>query len=360
MKLEINFAPNRCPEKLLKVRSSYLCTMVKHYTIPVFVPEEACPHRCIFCNQHHITSRPHAPTLEETQRIIETHLKTIPTDATIDIGFLGGNFTGISLNQQEAFLELAHRYLLKGRVTGIRISTRPDYINEHILDLQQRYGVSTIELGAQSMDDDVLRRAGRGHTSKETEIASKMIRTKGIRLGLQMMLGLPGDNVGKALHTARRIVEMGTSCTRIYPTLVVRNTPLEELWRRKKYTPLTMEDAVKQTLRIIPVFEEGGVHIIRIGLHPSEGFLDGSQLLDGPFHQSFKELVMTEKWNKMLNSYEWKKESRDVFLLVNPQDYNAAIGYRARNKKMLQQHYRKVKFVRDENIPKEAFHVDYH
>lgn len=333
--------------------------MVKHYTIPIFVPEEACPHRCIFCNQHHITSRPKTPSLEEAQGIIEKHLKTIPPKAGIDIGFLGGNFTGIPLENQEAFLEMANRYLRSERVSGIRISTRPDYINEKILDLQQKYGVTTIELGAQSMDEEVLRCAGRGHTSEDTAKASEMIRRRGIRLGLQKMLGLPGDSEEKALRTARRIVDLGAACTRIYPTLVVRNTPLEIRWRRKEYFPLPMKEAIDQTLKIMPLFEKAGVRIIRIGLHPSEGFLDGSQLLDGPFHQSFKELVMTEKWNRELRRFDWKKESRDVMVFVHAHDFNNAVGYRARNKKMLQQHYRKVKFVRDENMPKGAFHVDY-
>jgi len=333
--------------------------MKKHYTIPVFVPELACPHRCIFCNQNHITSKEHAPTLQETKKIIDEHLKTLPKEAEIDIGYLGGNFTGISKEQQKAFLQVARKYIENNQVQGIRVSTRPDYISSEILDLLAHYGVTTIEIGAQSMDEEVLQKAGRGHSVKDTEKASAMIVERGFHLGLQMMLGLPEDNDEKSLHTARRIVGLGATSTRIYPTLVVRNTPLEEMWSSGKYQPLTMEQAIERTRKLIPIFEEGKVKIIRIGLHPSEGFLDGSQLLAGPFHQSFRELVMTEVWSKRLKNHHWSKKKNQVTLRVNPHEFNTAVGYQAKNKKMLSKRFQKVKFTRDENVAKGTFYADY-
>ena len=333
--------------------------MKKHFTIPVFVPELACPHRCIFCNQNHITSREHVPGMEETRNIIEDHLKTLPEDAEIDIGYLGGNFTGIPALQQEEFLDLAWNYKVNKKIQGIRVSTRPDYIDERVLERLENFGVTTIELGAQSMDNEVLRKAGRGHSVKDTENASKIIVERGFQLGLQMMIGLPEDNDEKSLHTARRIVELGATSTRIYPTLVVKNTPLKEMWQNGKYQPLTMEQAIERTKQLIPVFEEGKVRIIRIGLHPSEGFLNGSQLLAGPFHQSFRELVMTEVWNDRLGNHRWDKNHRQVILHVNPGEFNIAVGYQAKNKKMLLDKFQKVKFIRDESIAKGTFYADY-
>ncbi len=359
IKLVVNFNLKYERVLYLNFRSPYLCTMKKHFTIPIFVPELACPHRCLFCNQNHITSREHVPGMEETKDIIERHLKTLPVDAKVDIGYLGGNFTGIPVRQQEAFLELASGYKKSGRVQGIRVSTRPDYIDETVLNRLGRFGVTTIELGAQSMDDTVLRKAGRGHSVKDTKRASVMIVEKNFHLGLQMMIGLPDDNDEKSLHTARRIVELGATSTRIYPTLVVRNTPLEEMWRNGKYQPLTMKQAIGRTRKLVPVFEEGNVKIIRIGLHPSEGFLDGSQLLAGPFHQSFRELVMTEVWNERLKNHQWNKEKNQVTLRVNPHEFNTAVGYQAKNKKMLLDTFQQVKFIRDKTVAKGAFYADY-
>lgn len=333
--------------------------MKKHFTIPIFVPELACPHQCIFCNQNHITSREHIPGMDETQNIIERHLKTFPPDAETDIGYLGGNFTGIPVKQQEDFLKLAWDYKKTKKVQGVRVSTRPDYIDETILDRLERFGVTTIEVGAQSMDDEVLRKAGRGHTVKDTEKASAMIVDRGFRLGLQMMIGLPGDNDEKSLYTARRIVDLGATSTRVYPTLVVRNTPLDKMWRMGKYHPLTIEQAIERTKKLVPIFEEGNVKIIRIGLHPSKGLLDGSHLLAGPFHQSFRELVMTGVWNERFRKQSWESKQKQVNIHVNPREFNIAVGYQAKNKRMLSELFEKVRFTRDESIAKGTFYVDY-
>ncbi|MCF8308409.1 MAG: radical SAM protein [Bacteroidales bacterium] len=333
--------------------------MKKHYTIPVFVPELACPHRCVFCNQNHITSYDHSPSIEEAKAIIEERLSTIPDESIIEIGYFGGSFTGIPPEEQESFLELARRYKQQGVIQGIRLSTRPDYISKAVLDRLGAYGVTTIELGIQSMDDDVLRRSGRGHTAGDTEIASEMIVNRGFRLGLQMMPGLPGDNEKKSIHTARRIVELGASSARIYPTLVVRDTPLEMLWLDGKYQPLAMEQAIERTKNIVSVFEQNKVRVIRIGLHPSEGFLNGSRLRAGPFHQSFRELVMTEVWNEKFQNHKWRYDEKQVKIFVHPGDYNVAVGYRAKNKKELLNTFHKVKFLGDKNITKGTFYVDY-
>ncbi|MEA3504014.1 MAG: radical SAM protein [Bacteroidota bacterium] len=332
---------------------------MKHYTIPIFVPELACPHRCIFCNQNKISSTLEIPEIGECRKIIEEHLTTIPSDSFVEIGFFGGSFTGIPEREQRGYLKIAYEYKKAGKIKGIRLSTRPDYIDSEKLLLLKEYGVTTVELGAQSMSEDVLKASGRGHDVAAVENAAKMVREAGFFLGLQMMLGLPGDTKEKSLRTAKRIVELGADNTRIYPTLVVKDTPLEKLWREKKYFPLSIEEAINWTKDIIPIFEKGDVNIIRVGLHPSEGFLSGEDLVDGPFHPSFKEFVLTEMWHDKLQNIIPEKDKKEIAIHVFPKEYNAAIGYRAKNRKMLLEKFSKVKFVADKNIVKGDFYVDY-
>ena len=174
----------------------------RHYTIPILIPQLACPFQCVFCNQEKITSRGHIPSISETRNTIEEYLSSFPKGKKhIEIGFFGGNFTGIPQDEQEIFLQIAHSYLENGKIQGIRLSTRPDYIDKKGLHLLQRFGVTTIELGAQSLDDEVLKQCERGHSAKDIEMASQMITAAGFRLGLQMMIGLPGDSLDKAIFT---------------------------------------------------------------------------------------------------------------------------------------------------------------
>lgn len=328
------------------------------YTIPIFIPELACPHRCVFCNQHSITSVLKTPTLDETQRIIEKYLSTIPENKTVDIGFLGGNFTGIPVKEQKAYLETAQPYLRAGKVSGIRISTRPDYISEETLSLLKSYGVSTIELGAQSMDETVLQKSGRGHASEDIREASTMIKTAGISLGLQMMTGLPGDTAGGAKNTAREIIGLGADNTRIYPTLVVKGTYLETLWREGKYHPQTMEETLDLLSELIPLFRESDVDILRVGLHPTEGFLSGEDLLAGPFHPSLKALALSRLWKKKLHQKTQNLKVNAIKIRVNPKDIPHAVGHQSENKKWLLTKFEEVGFEQDTKIKEETLHVD--
>ncbi len=414
-------------------------TIVKHYTIPIFVPELACPNRCVFCNQHSISGCQHQPEPEEVREIILEHLKTIPEkDTHIEIGFFGGSFTGIESELQERYLAVANEFLIKRwfrlrsttaasgvntkvisifnyhswwlsavetttqradetaissgleitapkkdstsktsdygsgtgwprlrlsarrsqagsttfKVHGIRLSTRPDYIDDEVLDRLKRFGVTTIELGAQSLDEEVLRLSGRGHTVADVEKASALIRSSGFELGLQMMTGLPGDTVEKSIHTAKRIVELGAHCTRIYPTLVIRGTELAARWERGEYQPQTLEEAVEISSKLLEIFREGNVEVIRLGLHPSEGILDGSELLAGPFHPAFRELVETHRWKeKLLPLIEQQPQGSNIRIPVPANELRFAIGHDSSNRKMLESHFIKVEFVVDD-IPK--------
>lgn len=332
----------------------------RHYTIPVFIPGGACPFRCIFCDQNKITGIDNLPATEEIEKIIRQHLETIPQSNTeIEVGFFGGTFTGLTAHQQQQYLKIVLPFIDAGRVRSIRISTRPDFISEEKLELLKQYHVKTIELGAQSMDDEVLRLSSRGHLSETTERASAMITSAGFSLGLQMMIGLPGDSEEKTIQTARRIVALQASETRIYPVLVISGTELENMYLSGRYQPLTMEEAIRRTKLIIPVFECSNVRILRIGLHPSEDLRSGAALVAGPFHPSFRELVMTEIWHDRFLASTFSPHHTSITIHVNPSDHNNAIGYSGKNKKFLQSRFKQVKFISDLSIPERTFHADY-
>jgi len=322
----------------------------KNYTIPIFIPELACPFQCLYCDQRKISGKSGIPNEDEVVQTILSYLKTIPKQSHIELGFFGGNFTGIPKTEQEKYLKLVQPYLDSGAIQNIRCSTRPDYINDEVLKLLKRYRVGTIELGAQSMDDEVLIRSKRGHTVADTLNAAKLIREYEINLGLQMMIGLPGDTKQKAIFTAKKIIEEKAENTRIYPTIIIKSTKLEEMYRQGKYLPLTMEEAVDWTAEILEIFEQSEVRVLRIGLHPSEGLLDGSDLVAGPFHPSFRELVLSEIWRKKLS--EIKSESDSITINVNSKELNYAVGYNAINKKMLLEKFKKVGFKIDANLTK--------
>ncbi len=332
---------------------------LKHFTIPIFIPQLACPFQCVYCNQRNISGCQSKPSDEEIIKIIEQHIATIPTvDSLIEIGFFGGNFTGIPISEQENYLSLIQPYIERGTVKGIRLSTRPDYINETVLQLVKAYHVSTIELGAQSMDDEVLQLTGRGHNAEEIVRASELIKAKGFSLGLQMMLGLPGDTLDKSIATAKKILALKADNTRIYPTLVIKDTELELLFKEKTYTPLSLEQAVEWAKEVYKIFEETNVTVLRMGLHPSEGLISGESLIAGPFHVSFGELVMTALWKDVLSELLHKEKNDEISIYVSPAQLNYAIGYNASNKQMLLSHFRKVKFIADSSIVNRNYHAD--
>jgi histone acetyltransferase (RNA polymerase elongator complex component) len=332
----------------------------KHYTIPIFIPELACPFRCIYCDQHKITGKLSLPGKEEVVKIIEEHLASFPKrKKEIEIGFFGGNFTGIDISQQEEYLAIAHTYMKEEKVQGIRLSTRPDYINEQVIKLLKKYKVGTVELGAQSMVDEVLLASSRGHTVKDTLRASEMIQDAHIRLGLQMMIGLPGDSLEHNLATANAIVDLEADDARVYPTLVIKGTALEKLFREGKYNPLDMNEAVERSAAVFRVLEEGGVRVIKMGLHPSDAFLTGGDLIAGPFHEAFRELVMTKIWGEEFTVLLRATEHRSIEIEVASSQFNFAIGHAAKNKKALLELYDTVVFFRNDKLKGREYYVNY-
>ena len=303
---------------------------MKHYNIPIFVPHEGCPFDCVFCNQKHITGS--CKTVDESViiEIMDAHLKTLPREnCSIEAAFFGGSFTGIPMERQRRFLQTAYRYVQDGRIDGIRLSTRPDYIDRRILDQLREFGVTAIELGVQSMDETVLKAARRGHTAEDVKRAVQMIREYPFQLGLQMMTGLPEDTPEKSLYTAREIIRLKPDFVRIYPTLVVEDTALAVLYRRGEYRPQTLEEAVMLCKALLELFDAAKIPVIRVALMTTEEISPGGALVAGPFHPAFRELVEGELYFDKLCTAMEQGDVREV--VVNSREVSKAVGNNKRN-----------------------------
>ncbi len=332
----------------------------KHFTIPIFIPMQACPFQCIFCDQEKISGHVDIPGPEDVVQIIEKHLATIPSsNSIIEVGFFGGTFTGLTIATQQSYLEAIQPFIKNKQVMGIRLSTRPDFIDKEKLKMLKEYSVQTIELGAQSMDDEVLRKSGRGHAAENTLKASKLIIDYGFRLGLQMMVGLPGDSTEKSVATAKSFVELNAQDVRIYPALVIKDTPLEKLFNSGKFVPLDLDKAVEVVAKVYRIFEEAGINIIRTGLHPSDGLLFGGDLIAGPFHVSFKELVLTKLWEEALQGLFAKGSKETVEIFIPSGQINYAVGYQSTNKNKLLIKFKSVRFKTDQNLSGRNYYADF-
>lgn len=334
--------------------------MKKRYSnIPIFLPELACPHRCVFCNQSHISGMKSIPSTTDVVATIEKYLATIHQDTHTQVAFFGGSFTGLPLDMQDMYLSVVQPYIDAGSVEGIRISTRPDYISEPILDLLKKNRVLEVELGAQSFDDEVLKAAGRGHSSADIRKAADLILSHDLRLGLQMMIGLPADTIDKTIYTAKSIISSGAQSTRIYPTLVIADTHLAELYRQGTYTPLSLEQAVEWSAIIFQLFENAGLSILRTGLHPSEELNTGKSLIAGPYHPSFKELVKSRIWKQLFDEQINYRVGK-LLIHVSEDEVNSAIGYHSINRIMIKERTGWVKIIADKSLTGYEFRHSYH
>ena len=316
--------------------------MIKHYNIPIFLPELACPYRCVYCNQFSITGLNDIVKAEDVKSIIDSHLASFKEEQRfVEVAFFGGNFTGLPVQMQNDYLDAVQPYLDKGLVNGIRCSTRPDYISYHRVQEIKRYGMRNIELGAQSTNDEVLKHCRRGHTYNDIVEASQIILSQGITLGLQMMIGLPFDTEEKDFQTAKDIVNLGAKETRIYPCIVVKDTELETMYRNGEYQALTIEEAVKRSAKLYSYFTDNQVKVLRIGLHTSDE-LDSEAYVAGPYHKNFAEMVFSHIWKEKLTNI--KTESKNIIINVPESQINHAIGWKGENKKLLLERFDNVEF----------------
>ena len=329
----------------------------KHCNIPIFIPQLACPHQCVFCNQEKISNTFSAPTPNEIGAIINSYLETIPEGTQINIAFFGGSFTGIPESEMIDYLKVAHAYIKTGKVQGIRISTKPDYITDPILDILEHYGVTAIELGAQSTNDKILVKSGRGHKFDAIEKAATLIRKRNMELGLQMMLGLPHDTLELSIQTAKDIVRLKADTTRIYPTIVVKGTVLEKMYEKGSYQVLSLDEAVRWSKEVLKIFNAAGTKVLRVGLHPSDELEIGKSLVAGPIHPSFKEMVLSDLWSDLINEKQLNKGKSTIH--VAQKQLNYAIGYKGKNRKELLTKGYEVQFVADKELKDFAWDVRY-
>lgn len=320
---------------------------MKHqYIIPIFVPHLGCPNDCIFCNQKSISGQKKNMTKEEAKNIIDNYLKNLnDSDALIEIAFFGGSFTAINENLQNELLELAYTYVKEGKVESIRISTRPDCIDKNILKRLKKYKVKTIELGVQSANDFVLKRANRGHTFEDVKKASKLIRWYGFRLGHQMMVGLPESTRQDEINTAKALIKLKPKMVRIYPVLVVKNTKLEKEYEDGIYKALPLPQAVETCKQLVRMFSDKNIDIIRVGLQNTDEISDPSskksEVVAGPYHPAFRQLVESGLWYDAIveKIKKLNVKVKEVQVTVNPLDVNNVIGHKKDNVLKLKEFY---------------------
>lgn len=317
--------------------------MTKQYTIPIFVPHYGCPFDCVFCNQKRITGYSTDVNGDTVRNTIEEYLSYFDREARIEVGFFGGSFTGIDEKIQRELLQIAKEYKIKGKIDGIRLSTRPDFIDQDILCLLKEYSVDTIELGVQSLNDGVLLKSGRGHTSKDVYKAIELIQSNGINLGLQMMTGLPGDDFNKSLDTCIEFIKINPYCVRIYPTLIIKDTYLERAYLEGKYKPLELKKAITDVAIYLMLFELENIDVIRVGLQATDNIQLYKDVVAGPFHPSFKQLVQSYIYMEILELHlkDLQTENSRLIINANNKDISSIVGQKGINKNEL---YNKYKF----------------
>lgn len=317
--------------------------MGRHYIIPIFVPHFGCPHDCVFCNQKRITGLSTNVTPGEVESIIKDHLATFKPDSTVEVAFFGGSFTAIDMNIQKQLLEIPYKYKRDGLIHAIRMSTRPDAIDDEILANLREYSVDTIELGVQSLDDEVLFASGRGHTGEDVYKASDLIKSYGFNLGLQMMVGLPMDGMDKNLYTAKEFIKLSPYCVRIYPTLIIKDTFLEKLYLNNKYSPLTLEEAIDVCSILLMLYEINNVHVIRVGLQPTENIQLGKDVLAGPFHPAFRQMVESNIFRIVMDRYIKRKnivtKGKELIIESNKSKVSSIAGQKSSNIKYFKEKY---------------------
>lgn len=328
--------------------------MKKHAIIPIFIPHRGCPHDCVFCNQRKITARTEYVTPRDARGIIDTWLTTlrpaVPSEGTVlheentvEAAFYGGSFTGLEIEEQSAFLEVTYEYKQKGLIDKVHLSTRPDYIDREILDNLRKYSVDTIELGVQSFDDEVLRKSNRGHSREDVYRACELIKEYGFELGIQLMIGLPGDTAETCIMSAEETARLRPSLARLYPTIVLDDTELFEMYRRGEYEPLSREEAVQRTKEMYKILDDAGITIMRVGLKSTEIIGEGGAINGGTYHPAFRQLVegeiAKERIEPLLREIFDKYDAADdgskpaVTVFSNKLWFSNMIGHKACNRK---------------------------
>ena len=321
--------------------------------IAIFVPHNGCRNQCSFCNQFSITSQIEQPTAESVRTTVDNALGYLGDDAKdAEIAFFGGSFTAVERSYMTELLEVAYPYVRDKQVRGIRLSTRPDAIDDDVLELLKRYGATTIELGAQSMCDEVLSFNRRGHTAEDVKRASRLIRSYGFSLGLQMMTGLAKADDKKDVETCEELIALNPDFVRIYPTIVLKNTYLAQLYEQGEYQPQSVEDAVDLCCKLLVMFGNAGIPVIRLGLHS----IDEESYVAGPWHSAFGELCKSRIfYNKVAEKIDRKGRYN---LYVSPRMVSKAVGQNRSNIKRFSSNGIDVTVCSDIKLNDEEFIIE--
>ena len=320
--------------------------MKKQYIIPIFVPHLGCPNDCTFCNQKSISGQMKKVTENDVRETIEYYLNSFKEkDSYKEVAFFGGSFTGIDVEEQEMLLNAAYDYIKEKKIDGIRISTRPDYIDKRTLKRLKKYKVKTIELGVQSTNDYILENCKRGHTFEDVKKASKLIRKYGFTLGHQMMVGLPESTEKDEINTAKDLIKLKPSIVRIYPVLVIKGTKLEEQYLAGEYEPLELNQAVERCKELCYLFGKKKIKVIRIGLQNTDTICNpdnsASEVVAGPYHDTFRQLIESSIYYytivDKIKKYDVKV--KEIEIVTHPQNVNNIVGYKRENIEKLKNIY---------------------
>ena len=341
-----------------------LSSSQKPFIVPLFIPHAGCPHRCVFCNQTPTTGMAEAlPTAARLHGAIAQFLSYRRDHSRYtEISFFGGNFLGLPADTIVTLLDIVSHYVDQGDVNGIRFSTRPDTIDVQRLKLISAFPVTTIEVGVQSMDNSVLAASQRGHTAQDVHSAVALLKNKPYALGLQMMIGLPGDTPDKTVATGEQIAALAPDFVRIYPTLVIEGSRLARWYRQGRYTPMGLDAAVDAVKDLLALFTRKGIKVIRMGLQPTDELNTDAAVMAGPFHPAFGEMVHSALWLEVLFKAlrSQGQASGQLDLCVHPRRLSRVKGNKNSNIKRLkiQMNLSGIHVAQDPGLPLDVILVN--
>jgi len=304
----------------------------KYFIIPIFLPHQGCPHRCVFCQQQTITNywgKQRIP--DEIKNTIELAIqsKQFSAKKPKEVAFYGGTFTSLPISSMTKMLGTVKPYIEKGIVQSIRLSTRPDSLSEDRLNILESFSVSTVELGVQSMDDRVLLLSHRGHTSQDTVNAFKILKKRGFTVGAQLMPGLPGDSQEIFMDTIDKVIGLRPDTVRLYPTLVIRGTKLAQWYKQRRYAPMGLKDTINLCKEACIQLENAGIPVIRIGLMSSPSLLEKGEIIAGPWHPSLGFLVRSAIHLEKIRPYlPVMGETKNILLHAPQKEIPLLVGYK--------------------------------
>ena len=303
--------------------------------IPIFIPHAGCPHQCVFCNLKTISGQKTA-ALEGAKEQINRWLERVKPSVENEAAFYGGSFTGLDITLQKELLALTDELLARKVIGSVRLSTRPDYIDDERLELLRNHGVKLVELGVQSLDDKVLAAAERGHTAEQVTNAVALLKKYDFKVGLQLMVGMPEQDFASVKDTVEQVLTLKPDIARIYPLLVIKGTPLAKSYEAGEFEPLSLEEAVEQAAYMYKKLSEAGIRIIRVGLQPDDELCSEGNILAGPFHPSMGELVQSYLLREKLTPQilEISKQNGEAILILCPRKLESKVrGLRNANVK---------------------------